>query len=45
MKALHELGVAALGKALASKEVSSAEVTKHLLARVANHEHLGAWLA
>jgi len=45
MKALHELGVAALGKALASKEVSSAEVTKHLLARVASHEHLGAWLA
>jgi len=45
MKALHEMGVAELGRALASKEVSSAEVTKHLLARVATHEHLGAWLA
>jgi len=45
MKALHEMGVAELGRALASKEVSSAEVTKHLLARVAHHEHLGAWLA
>jgi len=39
------MGVAELGRALASKEVSSTEVTKHLLARVAAHEHLGAWLA
>jgi len=31
----HEWGVAALGRALAAKEISSAEVTKHL----------GAWLA
>ncbi|WP_280153303.1 Asp-tRNA(Asn)/Glu-tRNA(Gln) amidotransferase subunit GatA [Piscinibacter sp. XHJ-5] len=45
MKALHEMGVAELGRALASKEVSSTEATKHLLARVATHEHLGAWLA
>jgi len=45
MKPLHEMGVAELGRALASKEVSSTEVTKHLLARVAAHEHLGAWLA
>jgi aspartyl-tRNA(Asn)/glutamyl-tRNA(Gln) amidotransferase subunit A len=45
MKALHEMGVAELGRALASKEVASVEVTKHLLARVATHEHLGAWLA
>ena len=44
MKSLHEMGVAELGRALASKEVSSAEVTKHLLARIASHEHLGAWL-
>jgi aspartyl-tRNA(Asn)/glutamyl-tRNA(Gln) amidotransferase subunit A len=44
MKALHEMGVAELGRALASKEVSSAELTKHLLARVASQEHLGAWL-
>ena len=45
MKALHEMGVAELGRALASKEVSSVELTKHLLARVANQEHLGAWLS
>lgn len=44
MKPLHEMGVAELGRALASKEVSSAELTKHLLARVATQEHLGAWL-
>ena len=45
MKALHQLGVAELGRALAAKEVSSVETTKHLLARVASHEQLGAWLA
>jgi aspartyl-tRNA(Asn)/glutamyl-tRNA(Gln) amidotransferase subunit A len=45
MKPLHEMGVAELGRALASKEVSSVEITKHLLARVATREHLGAWLA
>ena len=44
MKALHELGVAEIGSALAAKQVSSVELTKHLLARVAAHEHLGAWL-
>ncbi len=44
MKALHEMGVAELGAALADKAVSSLEVTTHLLARVAAHEHLGAWL-
>ena len=41
---LHELGVAGLGRALAAKEVSSAEVTSHLLARIAANEHLGATL-
>jgi aspartyl-tRNA(Asn)/glutamyl-tRNA(Gln) amidotransferase subunit A len=45
MKALHEWGVAEIGRALAAKTVSSVEITKHLLARVAAHEHLGAWLA
>ena len=45
MKALHEMGVAELGRALATRDVSSVEVTKHLLARVAAHQHLGAWLA
>ena len=44
MKALHEMGVAELGRALADKAVSSLEITTHLLARVATHEHLGAWL-
>jgi len=44
MKALHQLGVAELGRALAAKDVSSVEITKHLLARVASHEQLGAWL-
>jgi aspartyl-tRNA(Asn)/glutamyl-tRNA(Gln) amidotransferase subunit A len=42
---LHEMGVAELGRALAAKAVSSTELTKHLLARVAAHEHLGAVLA
>ncbi len=42
---LHRLGVADLGRALAQREVSSAEVTQHLLARVAAHDHLGAFLA
>jgi aspartyl-tRNA(Asn)/glutamyl-tRNA(Gln) amidotransferase subunit A len=44
MKPLHEMGVAELGRALAARDVSSVEVTKHLLARVASHEQLGAWL-
>jgi aspartyl-tRNA(Asn)/glutamyl-tRNA(Gln) amidotransferase subunit A len=44
MKALHEMGVAELGRALQAKQVSSTEITKHLLARVASHEQLGAWL-
>ncbi|MEQ1685322.1 MAG: Asp-tRNA(Asn)/Glu-tRNA(Gln) amidotransferase subunit GatA [Burkholderiaceae bacterium] len=42
---LHDMGVAELGRALAAKDVSSTELTKHLLARVAAHEHLGALLA
>jgi aspartyl-tRNA(Asn)/glutamyl-tRNA(Gln) amidotransferase subunit A len=41
---LHQLGVADLSARLAAKTVSSAEVTSHLLARVAAHEHLGAFL-
>jgi aspartyl-tRNA(Asn)/glutamyl-tRNA(Gln) amidotransferase subunit A len=43
-KPLHELGVAALGRAMASKQVSSVEVTTHLLDRVAAHSELGALL-
>jgi len=42
---IHEMGVAELGQALAAKAVSSVEITKHLLARVAAHEQLGAVLA
>jgi aspartyl-tRNA(Asn)/glutamyl-tRNA(Gln) amidotransferase subunit A len=45
MTALHEWGVAALGRALADKTVSSTEITKHLLARLADHHELGAVLA
>jgi aspartyl-tRNA(Asn)/glutamyl-tRNA(Gln) amidotransferase subunit A len=43
--ALHDLGVAELGRALASRQVSSTEVTQHLLTRVASHQALGAFLA
>ena len=45
MKALHEMGVAELGRALTDKKVSSVELTKHLLARVAAHQQLGVMLA
>src|SRR5438034_3049334 len=44
MKPLHEMGVADLGRALDAGVVSSVEITKHLLARVASHEQLGACL-
>jgi aspartyl-tRNA(Asn)/glutamyl-tRNA(Gln) amidotransferase subunit A len=42
--AIHAMGVAALGRALASGELSSVEVTTHLLARLASHQDLGAFL-
>jgi aspartyl-tRNA(Asn)/glutamyl-tRNA(Gln) amidotransferase subunit A len=45
MKSLHEAGVAELARALQTRQVSSVEVTQHLLTRVAAHEHLGAFLA
>jgi aspartyl-tRNA(Asn)/glutamyl-tRNA(Gln) amidotransferase subunit A len=45
MKELHALSVAEMGRALDAREVSSTELTKHLLARVAAHEQLGAFLA
>ncbi len=44
MTALHTMGVAELARRLRDGEVSSAELTTHLLARVATHEHLGAFL-
>ncbi|ODV11692.1 MAG: aspartyl/glutamyl-tRNA amidotransferase subunit A [Rubrivivax sp. SCN 70-15] len=43
--ALHAAGVAGLGRALRAKTVSSVELTQHLLARVAEHRQLGAFLA
>jgi aspartyl-tRNA(Asn)/glutamyl-tRNA(Gln) amidotransferase subunit A len=45
MKDLHQLGAAELARALAARQVSSVEATKHLLARVAAHQHLGAFLS
>ena len=45
MNELHALGVAGLGRALAAKEVSSVEVTAHLLDRIAAHERLGTTVA
>ncbi len=42
--ALHDLGVAALGRALGSRQVSSVELTAHLLQRVALAADLGAFL-
>jgi len=41
----HELGVAALGSALAARELSSVEVTSHLLDRFADHDRLGTALS
>jgi len=41
---LHTLGVAELADLLDRKAVSSVELTRHLLARVAAHEDLGAFL-
>ena len=41
----HELGVAALGRALAARELSSVEVTSQLLDRFAGHERLGTALS
>ena len=42
--ALHEMGVAALGRALANKQVSSVEATRHLLGRITDHQALGSFL-
>jgi aspartyl-tRNA(Asn)/glutamyl-tRNA(Gln) amidotransferase subunit A len=41
---LHHWGVAELARRMAAREVSSVEATTHLLARVAAHQSLGAWL-
>ena len=44
MKALHDMGVVEIGTLLDSGRVSSVEITTHLLARLAAHEHLGVLL-
>jgi aspartyl-tRNA(Asn)/glutamyl-tRNA(Gln) amidotransferase subunit A len=41
---IERLGVAELRRALAAREVSSAELTKHLLARITAQHELGAFL-
>ena len=45
MTDLHQLDVSALAAMLAARQVSSVEVTQHLLARARAHEGLGAYLA
>ncbi len=42
---LHDLGVAELAAKLATREVSSVEVTQHFLTRIASHDGLGAFLS
>jgi len=42
--AMHDLGVSGVSRALAAGEVSSVELTTHLLARIDAQAHLGAWL-
>ncbi|MCM5679140.1 Asp-tRNA(Asn)/Glu-tRNA(Gln) amidotransferase subunit GatA [Schlegelella sp. S2-27] len=41
---LHRMTVAEIGRQLEARAVSSVELTKHFLARVAAHEQLGAFL-
>jgi len=42
---LHSMGVAELARALRAKQISSTEVTQHLLARITAQAQLGAFLA
>ena len=42
---LHHLGIAELAAKLAAREVSSVEMAQHFLARVRQHDALGAFLA
>jgi aspartyl-tRNA(Asn)/glutamyl-tRNA(Gln) amidotransferase subunit A len=44
-RGVHALGVAELGQRLARRELSSHELVRCLLERIAAHEHLGAFLA
>jgi aspartyl-tRNA(Asn)/glutamyl-tRNA(Gln) amidotransferase subunit A len=45
VKALHEMGVVEMGDHLERRDVSSVELSKHLLARLAAHHDLGVLLA
>jgi hypothetical protein len=42
---LHDLGVVELAAKLATREISSVEVTQHFLKRIAKYDSLGAFLA
>jgi aspartyl-tRNA(Asn)/glutamyl-tRNA(Gln) amidotransferase subunit A len=42
---IHQMGVAELAAAIASKKTSATEAAQHLLARARQHEQLGAYLA
>ena len=42
---LHQLGVAGLAKALATREVSAVEAAQHFLQRIDAHQALGAFVA
>jgi aspartyl-tRNA(Asn)/glutamyl-tRNA(Gln) amidotransferase subunit A len=44
MSELHTLSVADMGHALQNKKTSSVEITQHLLGRIQQHRHLGAFL-
>ncbi|MFS2053714.1 Asp-tRNA(Asn)/Glu-tRNA(Gln) amidotransferase GatCAB subunit A, partial [Variovorax sp. CT11-76] len=43
-KDLHQLGVAALAKALAGREVSAVEAAQHFLGRMKAHQALGSFV-
>jgi len=45
MSELHQLDLTTLAAKLAAREVSSVEVTRHLLDRARQHASLGAYLA
>ncbi|MGP1681424.1 MAG: Asp-tRNA(Asn)/Glu-tRNA(Gln) amidotransferase GatCAB subunit A, partial [Giesbergeria sp.] len=42
---LHEMPLSALAEALRARQVSSLEATEHFLARMRQHQHLGAFLS
>ncbi len=44
LQALHDLGVADLGRAMAAKQISSEELVGHLLGRITEQQSLGTFL-